>query len=269
MRGRGKVCLVLAALGLLPALRAEAVIPRSINLQGRLADSSGTPLSGQFPMKFVIWEAPSSGVICGGNSETATSTLVSANSGLFSVAIDMTVADTIGNCHFDRPYWLEIKVARTDASGAILNWESMSPRIALTAAPYAFNSERLNGHWLGNPNPGGAVPGEPYVPVANNAVQAGLNADRLDNQDSSVFATVASLNYPATPFTQPWLHGNAVQVGCEIRHKPASGWTWACPAGKWVRNIYWSSSGTLSDLECCWIEPRICAPSVGPTGGCW
>lgn len=127
----GALVLGLAILG--GALTAEAQVPRHLNFQGRLADINKVPQTGTFSVTFTLWDALTSGTQCFSEIQS-----VPVNSGLFSVLIGSATSGGIGTCDFSKPYWLQIQIA-----GDAL---AMSPRLPLTAAPYAFNADRLDGY---------------------------------------------------------------------------------------------------------------------------
>ena len=101
--------------------------------QGRLLDTS-SPANGNYDMRFYLRDA-----LSGGNPVGATNTLapVAVSNGLFTVVLDY------GSGIFSGPArWLEIAV-RTN--GSVSAYSTLSPREALTAAPYAITAGNLTG----------------------------------------------------------------------------------------------------------------------------
>jgi opacity protein-like surface antigen len=165
------VTLTLGALLALAASPAFADVPRLINFQGRLADQSGTPLSGYFAMTFRIFDTTAGGSSC--FSETQAS--VRVNGGLFSTAVGSGTPDGgIGfGCDFSKPYYLELMVG---------NDAAMSPRIPLTSAAYALAAAGVVG-FDGNAKKTlylGAGSGQ--IPINNRQTMTDLNADMVDGK---------------------------------------------------------------------------------------
>ena len=101
--------------------------------QGRLNDGAN-PANGNYDMRFYLRDALSAG-----NPVGTTNTLapVAVSNGLFTVVLDF------GSGIFTGPArWLEI-AARTN--GSVSAYSALSPRQALTAAPYAITAGNLTG----------------------------------------------------------------------------------------------------------------------------
>jgi hypothetical protein len=175
-----KRMLSLAMLGLLlVAAPALAAIPRLINFQGRLADSSGTPKNGSFAMTFSLYTTTSGGSPC--HYEPIS---VPVNSGLFNVNIGSTQGGINAGCDFSVPYYIELQVGSDSP---------MSPRIALTAAAYAMRAAVADNSVA----VGGRVPGtgSGNIPVNGLGLNQGLNADMVDGQHGP-FAPQGSCAWP-------------------------------------------------------------------------
>src|SRR5260221_8198592 len=120
----------------LPQAEATAGINRTINFQGKLVNKSdGTNIGdGTYSFTFKLFDASS-----GGNqvwSETQSS--VTVTNGIFQVALGSTTAFNAGgnNVLFsNNPLYLDVT----------FNSETFATRVQLTAAPYAINSEQLDG----------------------------------------------------------------------------------------------------------------------------
>ena len=102
----------------------HAEIPKTMNYQGYLKNSSGEQINDTITIKFSIWD-----VETGGQAALWTETLsVEVENGIYSVILGQ---NTPLNLPFDVPYYLGITVG-TD--------EEMTPRQPLGSVPYALNS---------------------------------------------------------------------------------------------------------------------------------
>ena len=128
---------------MLPQVMAE--VPQMINYQGRLSDDQGEPLTGTYDVTFTIYDAAT-----GGSDYWADTYTVNAANGLFNVLLGST--NPIPTDVFDSPdRYLGIKIGDDP---------EIVPRVRLVSAPYAYNSDKLDGYdatdfWT----PG--LPGEP------------------------------------------------------------------------------------------------------------
>ncbi len=113
--------------------RVDAAINQQINFQGKLTNPDGTNVSnGTYSVVFSIYTVASGGSAVW----TETQGSVSVTDGIFQVALGSVTA-LPGSVDFNsNSLHLGIKVG-SDAE--------MTPRIQLTAAPYAFNASNLNG----------------------------------------------------------------------------------------------------------------------------
>src|ERR1022692_2584255 len=127
-----KLALALLALSTIIAHPSTACAQgTAFTYQGRL-NSSGSPVNGSYDLTFALFSV-SSGAGQVGNTVTNTAALVS--NGLFTTTLDFG-ANFPGA---DR--WLEIGV-RTNGGGS---FATLSPRQALTPAPYAITAGNLTG----------------------------------------------------------------------------------------------------------------------------
>lgn len=110
----------------------QAALGTSFTYQGQLRQGDN-PLTGSCDFQFSLWEAASAGAQIG---STLTKTAVSLNDGLFTVQLDFGMGVFRGEAR-----WLAIAVRCPSGSGA---YTTLSPRQALTAAPYAL---ALPGQW--------------------------------------------------------------------------------------------------------------------------
>lgn len=110
----------------------QASINPYINFQGKLTNPDGTNLTnGTYTIVFSLYTVAS-----GGSNVWTESKSVTVSDGIFQTSLGDTTA-LPGSVDFNTgTLYLGVKVG-TDAE--------MTPRVALTAAPYAFNTDKLNG----------------------------------------------------------------------------------------------------------------------------
>ena len=101
--------------------------------QGRLNDGSG-PANGGYDLKFSLFNSASGGSAAVG---PLTTNAVAVSNGLFTVGLDFGAGVFNG-----APYRLEIGV-RTN--GSVAPYSTLSPRQAVTAAPYAITAGNVSG----------------------------------------------------------------------------------------------------------------------------
>jgi len=130
----GNVIFTLLAIGLLimtqnvwsaPSLaNTPGPSATTVNYQGRLADSSGNPLSGSYNLQFAIYDAPT-----GGNRVWAPESHlgVSVTDGLFSVDLGSQTTGGIPTSTWDGDRYLEITI----------NGEPLTPRELIRSVPIA------------------------------------------------------------------------------------------------------------------------------------
>ncbi len=97
-------------------------IPKTMNYQGYLVDSSGNAVNDTVNMTFTLYDA-----ITGGQDYWQETVSVNVSSGIYSVVLGQTIPLDID---FTIPYFLGIKVG---------NDNEMSPRQPLSSVPYALN----------------------------------------------------------------------------------------------------------------------------------
>lgn len=115
---------MLLVLFLLPMTHSYAAVPHLINYQGRLTDTSGSPLTGSYAITFRIYDAETAGSLLWEEVQSG----VVIQKGIFNVMLGSVTALDLA---FDKPYFLEIKVGS----------EVMSPRQRMTSAGYAITAE--------------------------------------------------------------------------------------------------------------------------------
>ena len=129
---------LVVALPLCPDLWGVDHLPQLINYQGRLTDAQGNPLNGAYNLKFTLWDAETGGNQLWSEDHPA----VAVTDGLFQVALGNTnhiTSDVLTpplsptESFFD--VYLEITV----------DGQEIVPRVALTSAPYAMLTHRVDG----------------------------------------------------------------------------------------------------------------------------
>lgn len=132
--------LILAALALFLSGHAAANAPRSINYQGFLTDkTTGLPIDGARDMDFRLYTAETGGTLLL-NEARCNSERIGISKGRYQVFIGTTIpGGGIDPATFAShgALWLEIGV---DTNNDCTGFETLSPRIRLQAAPYAFEA---------------------------------------------------------------------------------------------------------------------------------
>jgi hypothetical protein len=96
----------------------------TVNYQGRLADSGGSPLTGTYGMTFALWDAATGGSLAWGPESHAA---VPVSDGLFSVGLGSQTSGGIPTNVWDGDRYLEITVGG----------ETLSPRELIRSVPIA------------------------------------------------------------------------------------------------------------------------------------
>ncbi len=111
-----------AALGWQQAnpLAATSAVSSGISYQGRLTSASGSPLSGTFSMRFIVYDAAEGGSAVWDSGSRS----VLVESGLFATTLDVDSAEFNGQA-----LWVSI----------IVEGETLSPRQEILPAPYALS----------------------------------------------------------------------------------------------------------------------------------
>ena len=134
-------------------VNATAGVPLIMNYQARVTSNLGAPITAATSMRFIIWDAATlgncvwSGWGTGTNGCTtdpnAGSVTITPAAGVFSLALgDTTVSSQNAlqsNIFNDDSRYLEVQM--NNGGG----WETLGPRKHILSAPYAFNSNLLNG----------------------------------------------------------------------------------------------------------------------------
>ncbi len=151
---------------------AAVAPPRILMYQGRLLNSNGVPVSDSTAsISFALYDAATAGTcLWSNNSATCTSVVartVTLTSGLFSEALGDTTAST--------PYAAIAATVFADNASVYLEvvvaGETLTPRKAMLAAPYAMNADTLDGY--SSSTIGGTSSIVPVTDVTGNLVITG------------------------------------------------------------------------------------------------
>ncbi len=149
---------------------AAAQTNKQLGTQGRLTKpGTGEPLQGEFAATFTIFDASA-----GGNSLwTETQTIRTDSKGVFQTTLGSTNAL---NLAFDKAYWAEVKVGT----------ETLTPRIALTSAPYSQSLQSASRII------GGIA--ESLIPALTSIWTGTVDASRLIGSISGALITINSID---------------------------------------------------------------------------
>ncbi len=154
----------------------QAALGTAFTYQGQL-QSGGSPVNDTCDFRFILWDAEVGGAQVGA-TQTVSSTV---SNGLFTVPLDFGSNAFTGDAR-----WLEVAAKCSGDS----DYTTLSPRQALTAAPYALYA--LNAPWSGAAGYGLALSGTEFSVVTNTIQQrisdtcATGNAIRVVNEDGTV-----------------------------------------------------------------------------------
>jgi hypothetical protein len=113
------VLLIGILIAMVPVMVSAEIVTPALSYQGKLTDSSGTPLSGSQSVIFTIYDAPT-----GGNIITTSSQTITVQNGLFTTTIPISDPSKIDG----RALYLEIRV----------NGQTLSPREPILPVAYAM-----------------------------------------------------------------------------------------------------------------------------------
>ncbi|HVM90772.1 MAG TPA: hypothetical protein VMU11_02665, partial [Verrucomicrobiae bacterium] len=148
------IALSAALLGLFAsALPASADIPHTVGYQGRLKNSSGSPLTSTFNFTFRLYENPSGGSPVWSETQNG----VQTSDGFFAVRLG-SVTPFPNGFDFNRPLYLSTEV---NSDG------EMSPRVAINSVAYAYTAEGVGGYGTAPVN---ATGGRLYYNTNNNGL---------------------------------------------------------------------------------------------------
>jgi hypothetical protein len=134
------IALLFVASSLLPFAtqpRAQAATSSTLNFQARLSSSSGQVVpDGNYHIEFKLYNTSSAGTALWTETRT-TGNLVRVANGYLSVNLGSVTAFPT-SINWDQEHWLTMNIGGT---GGTAVWDGeMSPRLKLTAVPYAFRS---------------------------------------------------------------------------------------------------------------------------------
>ena len=98
-------------------------IPKTLNIQGKLTDSSGTALTGNYNFSFKIYNVSSEGTALWEENQT-----LAVQDGIYDAVLGSSIALTLD---FDRQYYLGVQIGTDD---------EMAPRLNLTSSPYSYRA---------------------------------------------------------------------------------------------------------------------------------
>jgi hypothetical protein len=165
-------CLSLVAL-------SYATIPHLIRYQGTALDKEKIPLDGPYSITFRIYDAETGGTPLWQETQE----LVPVTKGTFSVLLGNVAPLDLA---FDKDYYLSIQISEDS---------EMFPRQRISSVPYAFRAEyaeNISGIPVSQtPTPNNLIPldsnGQLPISVIPQGAGTGLDADLLDNRDSSFY----------------------------------------------------------------------------------
>ncbi|GEM_PF-5509253 len=205
---------ILSAVVLMLALAARmvwAAPPETISIQGVMKDASGQAVTGTHNIVLKIFN------LSGTQLASETHNGVSFTDGFFSVVLG-SVSNPLSGLAFDEPYEVEISI----------NGVPLSPKLALTAAPYSLNMRgisRFNGslHFKGTKH---LIVDNDYglfsLNSAGNALDAGVDSE-LDGR-LSLWATgkhVVEINGASMSMT---VNGSVNLTGLKMSTGAANGY---------------------------------------------
>lgn len=159
--------LTLAALLLCSAVGSMAApLETTFTYQGELT-VSGQPASGQFDLRFELYDADSGGAQAGG---TIIVEDVVVSSGIFTTELDFGAGPFAGD-----QLWIEVSVRNGNETGG---FTELLPRQKLTAAPYALHAEMVAPNAIGS------------AEIVNGSISAGdINANQVQRRVAGACTT--------------------------------------------------------------------------------
>ncbi len=178
----------------LPHVFAATGINSQINFQGKLVDSSGLNVSnGSKTVVFTIYDRSSSGTALWTETQSVTTT-----DGIFNVQLgSVTPIPSTFNFNWDGLY-LGIKVGSDS---------EMTPRIRLTAVPYAFNAQKVAGLTVTDQNGNASTSGTLKITNATTVSFGGNFTTTAGNDLTFTTSAATTLTLP-TSGTLATLGGN-------------------------------------------------------------
>ena len=178
-----KRSLILTVLSfLILAQLSLAQVPQTINHQGVLRDASGDIVDdGVYTLTFKLWNAAEGGTKLWSEAQSVT-----VIDGIFNAVLGTSTTFSSVGADFESPYWLEMII---EAGPGVTGPEFLSPRIELTAVPYAIKSRGVAGSTNVFPSSGsvgiGTLAPSAKLDVAGNAnIQGNLDVQGTITQGS-------------------------------------------------------------------------------------
>lgn len=106
---------------------AEDFLTPQMSYQGRLTNAEGSPLNGDYDLKFSVYNVETGGTSIYNESDT-----VNVENGIFDTIVGPTTIGGLTPSELSQPLWIEVEVG----NGVIT--ETLTPRQRLYGAPYAF-----------------------------------------------------------------------------------------------------------------------------------
>ncbi|MCH9032249.1 MAG: hypothetical protein IIB00_08330 [candidate division Zixibacteria bacterium] len=165
----------------------KAAVPQLINYQGRLTDTPGSPLSGDYEITFTLYDTPSGGASIWSETHSA----VTVSDGLFAVALGsitpFSSASPAGN-----QIWLGITVGSDP---------ELSPRTQMVSVIFAFMADMADtanyAHQAGSVDTAGFSYQARQADTADYAGRS-LFSDTADYAGRSLFSDTADIAKGAT-----------------------------------------------------------------------
>ncbi len=252
------------------AIPASAPGPSAttVNYQGRLADSGGTPLDGSYGMTFALYDAAIGGNLVWGPESHAA---VPVSDGLFSVGLGSQTSGGIPTSVWNGDRYLEITVGG----------ETLSPRELIRSVPIAGMALTLPDHTIDGAMLANTGFGTSNAPLHNLVIRGPAGADLTDTTEvngaiwnlSSIVGDSAEMvilsarviDDVANSYFQAWPNGESLQSGINAPYVRAFNAGQSANGILWVRcdseqTIQYKIRGSaqLSELQVTvigWIEP--------------
>ncbi len=167
-----RIVTVFLALLIAPVGLAQAT-PLTLNHQGLLTDNGGVPLSGSFSLSFSLYSAPTGGVALWTEAQTVTVT-----NGLYQATLGNTTPLSSALFSGAQP--------ATHLGVTVGTDPEISPRSALSSAPYSLNSASVEGFSSG---PGNVNTGEFSIVGGDNNTNHSDHSAVLSGTDNLVDVT--------------------------------------------------------------------------------